>query len=63
MNTTKKIDRSELAIWAEGTIWTTDELVDLYDKYLSRCNANGTEPLDEGRWANEEMCIENEQFQ
>ncbi|GEM_PF-6566479 len=55
-----KIDRSELAIWAEGTQYTTDELANMYGDYRLIEIENGREPLDEGRWANEVVGISNE---
>ena len=56
---TKTIDRSELAIWAEGTQYTTTELVNMYADYLTRCEETGTDPLNEARWCEEELGIED----
>ena len=54
-----KIDRSELAMWAEGTRFTTDELANMYNDYCTREREDGRTPLYEGGWANEVMQIPN----
>ena len=55
-----KVDRSELAIWAQGTHFTTDELANEYADYCTREQEEEREPLDEGRWANEVKGISND---
>jgi hypothetical protein len=52
MATANKIDRTELAIWAEGTDYTTDQLVAEYREYCEMEIAAGREPTTEGKWAN-----------
>lgn len=47
----RKINRTELATWAEGTAYSTDSLVQAYREYAEIEEAWGREPDDEGRWA------------
>jgi hypothetical protein len=47
-----EIDRSELAIWAENTRYSTDDLVREYGEYVTQEREAGREPLTEARWAN-----------
>lgn len=51
--------RSELAIWAEGTQWTTAELFCMYDDYCTKQKESGDETLCPGRWADEVVGIPN----
>ncbi len=53
------IDRSELAIWAQGTEYTTDDLVRMYADYCGACQERGGVPCAEGRWANEVLGLPN----
>ena len=59
MTTEKQIDRTELAIWAEGTDYTTDQLVAEYREYCEVETAAGREPVAEPRWANQIKGIPN----
>lgn len=59
MTTQKQIDRTELAIWAEGTEYTTDQLVAEYRDYCETETAAGREPTTEGKWANRIKGIQN----
>ena len=51
------VDRSELAIWAEGTSYTTDDLASAYADYWVQEQRAGRDPLPEGRWAHEVVGI------
>ena len=51
MTAPRKINRTELAIYAEGTAFTTDSLVRTYGGYVQVEEEHGREPDDEGRWA------------
>jgi hypothetical protein len=57
MDIAHTIDRSELAIWAEGTQYSVDDLARMYAKYVAGCVAADTEPLAEGAWANQVLGI------
>lgn len=59
MATEIKIDRSELAIWAEGTPYSTDDLVGEYRAYCEQETEAGRDPLNESRWANTVKGIAN----
>lgn len=49
MNATQNL-RTEASLYAEGTGYTTDELVAAYEAYASECEANGEEPTTCERW-------------
>lgn len=46
-------DRSELALWAEGTDYTTDELLSEYRDYCTLEIESGREPVTAEDWANQ----------
>lgn len=56
----KKVDRSELAIWAQGTQYTTDELANMYSDYCVIEQEQGRDALSEGEWANQVLGIPDE---
>lgn len=50
--------RSEAVIWAEGTDYSADQLVRLYDEYVGECEAAGSDPDDCQRFFNRHLKIE-----
>lgn len=55
-----KVDRSELAIWAEGTEYAVDELECQYKDYCTLENEAGREPQNEAGFCEHIVGIESE---